>query len=443
MRPIGIGLAAALVIAAFAPAVVMSAPKAAPAAITPQARKQGMAEAPAAAAAANLACQVTDARFIGKTEDKKAKATTNYYEVDCDKGIGFILQAVSGGPASAFSCVEANTPQADGKPPSVPCILPGNADPKVDIAPMLAKSDAANCVIDRMRGIGQTKTNTFMEISCADGSGYIVQASAPIDPAKPVEAQNCLVYDDADANIKCALTDKAARLAFLTGYATAANQGCAIKERRYVGAATSGSTYFEVSCNDGKGYMYRSEKGAYVQSIECAKALGIMGGCTLTDAREAETAQADLYTKLAKGAGFNCEVQKYAPFPSPSGKDVVELTCSNRPDGAVAVFANPNSASKIYDCARAPIAGFRCSFTKPELAFGQLTADLKKMEKMECAVSASRFVGVTTKGTGLIEVACADGLKGYVIEYSTTGPIAPTGVVGCAFTRDCKLPGNV
>ncbi|MER8125042.1 hypothetical protein ABS198_22415, partial [Acinetobacter baumannii] len=70
-----------------------------------------MAEAPALAKAAGVACNVTDARFVGKVSDKKAKTNTNFYEIDCDQGVGFIVQAVEGGATSTFSCIEANTPQ--------------------------------------------------------------------------------------------------------------------------------------------------------------------------------------------------------------------------------------------------------------------------------------------------------------------------------------------
>ena len=42
-----------------------------------------------------------------------------------------------------------------------------------------------------------------------------------------------------------------------------------------------------------------------------------------------------------------------------------------------------------------------------------------------------------------METACADGLKGYVVEYATDPVITPKTVTSCAFTKDCKLPGNV
>ncbi len=440
MRPITIGIVAALAFAALAPIAVMSAPKKEEA-IPAAARKQGMAEAPAVAQAAGIACQVTDARFIGKIVEPKTKAATNYYEVDCDKGLGFILQAPTGGKITAFTCVEANTTQPDGKPPSLPCKLEGNADPKSDLAPLLAKAGVM-CTPEAARGIGQSATTTFLEVACQGGHGYVLQASAPANPDGNASAGDCLNYDAAATNIKCTLHDAAYRLQVVDQFAAAANNGCAVKDRRFIGMSQSGAAYYEAACQDGKGYIYKTEKGQLTQAFACEKAGNILGGCELTNAKEAETAQAGLYTRLSKGAGFDCQVSKYALFPSPAGKDIVELSCGNRPDGAVGIFVSPTSQSVVVDCARAPILGYRCSFSKPEASYKIITDDLVKMGKKECTVSNTRVIGKSAKGTTYLETACADGLKGYIIEYNSE-PLAPVAVVGCAFSKDCKLPGNV
>ncbi|CAN5461627.1 hypothetical protein BH10PSE5_BH10PSE5_27580 [soil metagenome] len=441
MRSFGIGLAAALFVAVMAPAAVVMAAKKPVEEVTAASRTQGMAEAPAIATAAGIACQVADARFIGKMSDKKAKTETAYYEIDCDKGLGFILSAVTGAKPTAFTCVEANSPQPDGKPSSLPCKLPGNADPKSDLAGYIAKA-GITCTPDQVRGIGQSTTQTFLEVSCTGGAGYVLKTSAPADEAKPVLADNCLLYDDSSSNIKCTLHDKAYRMAIVDTLVTQSKNGCAVKDRRYAGMSQAGAMFYETSCTDGKGYLYKVDKGQLTQTYPCEKASMVMGGCELTDAKEAETAQAGLYTRLAKSAAFECDVSKYAPFPSPAGLDVVEMACSNRPDGGVGVFGGPGVKPQVYDCARAPVAGYRCSFTKADSAFPLVTADLKKMGKNDCAVSATRFIGKTTKGTGYLEVACADGLKGYIVEY-TPSPLSVVGVIGCAFSKDCKLPGNV
>jgi hypothetical protein len=440
MRPLGLGAFAALIIAAMVPVAVMSAAKA-PEGIPEAARKQGLAEAPAVAQAAGITCQVADARFVGKSTDAKTKISTSYYEIDCNQGLGFVLANVTGSKPTAFTCIEANTPQPDGKPSALPCKLPGNADPKADLAPLLAKANTV-CTPEAARGIGQSAKNTFLEIACQGGVGYVMQAGAPANPDSPTVASDCLIYDSADGNIKCTLHDKAYRLAVMDQFVTAANNGCVAKDKRYIGLSQAGATYYEAACTDGKGYIYKVEKGALASATPCEKAAMLLGGCELTNAKEAETAQAGLYTKLAQKVGFDCQVSKYAPFPSPAGKDIVELACSNRPDGGVGIFGGPNDKSSVIDCAHAPVAGYRCSFTPESATNGLLTADLKKQGKASCDVSKSRLVGKTAKGTTYVEVACSDGLKGYIIEYSAD-PIAPISTAGCAFTKDCKLPGNI
>ncbi len=433
--PKAIGLAAALAALVLVPAAAVSQGKK-DAEVPAAARKSGMAEAPALVQAAGLPCQVSDARKIG--EDKKTK--TGYYEVACATGtMGYVLQAPAGGTPTVFSCVEANTPPGPDQKPSAPCVLPGNADPKAVLAPLIQKA-GAQCVPEQARGIGQTKTNTYIEVACQAGDGYIVSASAPFDGSKPVQAQNCLLYDDAETNIKCTLTDKAKRLAVVDSFAQAANNGCQVKDRRFLGAAKDNSQYFEASCQDGKGYIYKVSGGKLDQAIECAKASHLLGGCTLTDARQAATEQAALYTRLAKGAGSTCDVDKYALFPPRPGEEVVEMVCKDG-KGAIGLFKAGGAGSQVVDCGRAPVAGYKCSLTK-DPGYSNLTADLKKFNFNSCDVSESRVIGKSEKGTTFVEVACADGLKGYVIEYQSAPKVQAVNALGCAFAGNCKLKGN-
>jgi hypothetical protein len=431
--PKALGLLMALVAAIMVPAAAVSKDKDA---VSSQARKEGMEKAPAIVQAAGLPCQVSDARLIG--EDKKSKKS--YYEVACQAGaMGYVIEAPAEGTPTSFSCIEANTPPEPGKAPSAPCLLQGNSDPKTVLQPML-KQAGINCVPDAARGIGQTKTSTYVEVACQGGFGYVVVASAPFDSSKPVEAQNCLMYDEADSNIKCALADKASRLAVIDQYAAAANNGCVVKDRRWVGMSKDGSSFYEASCQDGKGYIYKvGATGALAEAYDCAKASQILGGCTLTDARQAQTEQAALYTRLANQAGVKCDVDKYALFPAKPGEEVAELVCKN---GKGAILMSKGTTSSALDCGHAPIAGYKCSMSDDN-GYADLTVDLKKYKPdTTCVVSDSRVVGKTEKGTTYVEVACSDKLKGYVIEYQSQPKIAAINVVGCALAGNCKLPGN-
>jgi hypothetical protein len=442
MRPIGWGLAVALFAAVLAPVAVMSAPKAAAPAVSPEQKKQGMADAPALVQAAGLPCQVSDARFIGKQEDKKAKTSTTFYEVACGQSMGFILQAPQGGTTTAFTCIEADTPTPDGKAPSLPCILAGNSDPKAQLAPLLAKGGAPTCVPEKARGIGQSKSNTFIEVACQGGAGYVLVASSPLDASKEAEAQNCLNFDEGTGNIKCTLSDKSVRLAVVDRYAKAGSPTCVVKDRRYIAATKDNFTFFEASCQDGKGYFYKVDsKDNVVQTLDCAKVQGMLGGCQLTDSREAATEQAGLYTKLAKNAGSTCDVAKYASFPNRGNEEVVELSCK---DGSSVIGIFPGSGKgQVFDCGRALAAGYKCSLGKPDAGYAALTSDLKKYAPTTtCVVSNSRLAAKTAKGTVLVEVACADKYKGYMIEYQTTPTVSAVAATGCTFTGSCKLPGN-
>lgn len=437
MRPIGWGLAAALCAAVLAPAVVISAPKGA-APVSDAQRKQGMAEAPAVVQAAGLGCQVSDARFIGKTKDPKTKVDTSYYEVACGSNMGFILQAATGASPAAFSCIEMAPPAGQpAKEGSITCVLPGNADPKAQLAPLLA-SAGVQCLPEKARGIGQTKTNTILEIACQGGTGYVLIASAPLDTSKPAEAQNCLNFDESGGNVKCELTDRATRLSVVDSLAKSSN--CVVKDRRFIGNAKDGSDFFEASCQDGKGYIFKVSKGQLAQTWGCGQAQNVLGGCTLTDARQASADQAATYTQLARNAGSNCDVEKYAVFPQRGTDEVVELVCKSGA-GAVGIFP-ATGKGQVLDCGRALVAGFKCSLSN-DRGFASLTQDLKKFGKDTCTVSDARVSGQTPKGTIMMEVACADGLKGYMIEYNTKPAVTAIGASGCAFAGGCKLPGNV
>ena len=191
----------------------------------------------------------------------------------------------------------------------------------------------------------------------------------------------------------------------------------------------------------------QESNGAFKAAVDCAAADSIAGGCKLTDARSAKTEQTGLYTKLAKESGYDCAVSGYAPLAASAeynGKDVVELACSNRPDGAVAIFP-PSGKGVIYDCAHSEVAGFRCGLTKSSAAYDKLTADLRTLGKTSCTVSEERMVGVTADKRAYLEVGCSDGLPGYMIEY-TLSPLAPKGTTTCSEAKGisggCSLPGN-
>jgi len=260
-------------------------------------------------------------------------------------------------------------------------------------------------------------------------------ASAPLDTTKPATALNCLAYDASETNIKCALGTPAARLAIADKLAPVAQPGCTVKDRRYIGVLTDGTEGYEFACNDGKGFVAKiNSTGGVASVIDCAKLNG--GGCTLTDTRSALAEQAGLYTKLAANAGSNCQVTKYAVFPAKDQTEIVELVC-NGGAGAIGMFP-ATGKGKVLDCGHSLVAGYKCTLGTAD--YSALTADLNKFDKKECKVSSVGQPLKAPDGTIRLEVACSDGLPGYMINYSD--PTTPKEVVGCAFAGNCILPTN-
>ena len=446
MKRFAIGLSAALAVAILVPAAVISAPKeekGKPAAVDAKAREAGMKDAPALIQASGAGCTVSDARFIG--EDKKAGA--KYYEVACNEGMGFALIAKKDVAPQVYTCLESSQPGPDGKVGGLACILPANANPGAGLAPFVKKG-GVTCDIENTRAIGSGAKNSYFEVACKGGAGYIVQTVSPLNLNGEVVVNSCLLYEEG-GNVSCKLTNRQTQLAIVDTLNTAAASAgttCAIKDKRYI-LSTKSDNYFEVSCQDGKGYVYQqtAATGAFARAIPCAQAGFVGGGCTMTDAVAAQTEQAGFYSKLATKAGFPCDVEKYGMLPSQDPKkEIVELKCKNSDVGAIAVFTA--TGGTVYDCLTAELNGFRCSFTKKDTQYARLTKDLVGFNKASCTVSDARVIGATDT-EGFVEVACSDGLPGWVLGYpiGVAKPAAKE-FLSCVQAKGigggCKLPTN-
>ena len=126
---------------------------------------------------------------------------------------------------------------------------------------------------------------------------------------------------------------------------------------------------------------------------------------------------------------------------------MVEVTCSNRPDGAIGVFpASSSETATIYDCAHAELAGYRCSLSKPAAAYDKLTAELRVLRQEELhGLQRAQRRGSRPTAVATPRSRCADGLQGYMIEY-TVKPIAMKTVIVCSEAKGiaggCTLPGK-
>ena len=430
-------VAAATLLAAI---TLASTTRAAPAAaapppITPEAKAAGMKLAPVLIPAAHLPCTLADAFVMGQGKDPKGQPVT-LTEVACKEGLGYIVAATPKGvPTQVFDCLMAATT------PNLKCRLPENANTTAGMQ-NLVQQTGRQCTVANARFMGMTTDKHIYEVACSNGVGLVLLTP---NAGGPPTADNCLAYAD-QTNVKCTLTTSDQELAEAKALEASSGKCTATKER-YMLSTQDGSDYFEIACSDGKGYVLHGDRtGKLAEApIPCAQAYQIGNGCTLTDARQAETQQAGVYTALSKEAGFDCAVAKYALFPQSSDtRDVVEMTCSNRPDGGVGIFPAKGRGT-VYDCVRSQDEGFKCTFTPDSAAFPRLTEQLRAKGHGSCNVSNARPFAKGADGSDYVEVACSDGAPGYVMVYPANSQ-SPSEFLNCAQAKDlnggCQLPTN-
>jgi len=448
MKLLKTGMVAALAITLLTPAMALAqaAPK-----IDAAQRKKGVAEAPALIAAAGAKCTPTDAVYVGGANDTKTKTKTDFTEVACQGNLGMVFQKAvgpEGEKVTAYNCVALADLLPDGKPNGLKCKLPANLDTASSLQPFMVKA-GADCKVAKARSIGEGASAAYFEVACDNNRGYILETAKLYDPNGVAKTSSCLLYEEG-GNVSCKLTSRAAQLdAQLNPMVTQADSTCQVKDRRYVLTSGANEDYFEVSCNDGKGFMIRTDnKGAFKEKVECANADYVSGGCTLTDVKTAKTEDNALYTRLAKAGGYDCDVKGYRLLSTVSGTETLELECTNRPDGAIAILPPPGATkARFYNCAAADLTGFRCNLTKAPATYALLTAAVKKSRPTStCTVSDAKFLGVNAEA-GFVEVACSDKEPGYVLRYPKTTDVSDAALY-CTQARtdigtSCTLPTNV
>lgn len=434
MRLMVIGLLCALLGVALAPTGALAA------GIDAGMKTKGMAAAPGLVQRAGLDCQPVSAAQLGQQQDPKTHATSTIVEIACKDREGFLV--VDHGAAAApdaYTCLEMSG-AAGG---NLKCSLPENANPAQGLQSLVSRG-AAGCQVAKARVLGHAPKETFFEVACQNGDGYVMETADTLSGKAPTVSP-CLAFLSSN-NIKCTLSDTTAQLARVDQLAAQSDKPCQVKDRRYILTSEDNNNFYEVACQDGKGYvLQQGPDGKLAKTISCANADYIGGGCTLTNARQAQSEEAGIYTALAKKAGFDCAVSKYSPFEVANpGHEVVELACSNRPDGAIGVFpASGSEPGKILPCGPSELAGYRCGLTPQAAGYSNLTAALRKLGKTTCDVSSSRVVGLTAdKQDGLIEVGCSDGKPGFLLDYAVAS-LTPKEATACTFAgKSCTLPGN-
>lgn len=410
---------------------------------------RGMAEAPALLAQTNRGCEVVDAIYRGGGKQKNAEGknvNTNIYEVGCSDGPGLIILSVEGSAPVANDCLQYATAAAAADPKSKPltCVLQSNANPYQSLQPIVTKA-GSQCSIAKARWTGYSPTAlvNLYEVGCSDGGAYVL--TAPVKGSQTaVSFDSCMRASS--ATVTCEYMPPEQVTAAIVALAAPANRAnCQATKARFIGATPDRRAFYEVGCADDKaGYIFETDaQNRFTRAIDCAKAGGISGGCTYTNAVVAESEQSGIYTKLVGGIGHPCTVTQYRTIGVDSQKrEVAELLCSEAGKSGVAILpTDKGQKGEFFNCVRAAGRSLRCGLVPEAATFGLLTSQVSSKGK-SCAVSAARHMGQDATGTDYVEVACS-GQPGQVLKYGP-GIESVQEVIACTAAKGigggCKLP---
>jgi hypothetical protein len=160
--------------------------------------------------ALQLSCTATEAERVGRgrTQVQGKSVDVSVYEVACENGNGYLLMSQQSQKPLAISCFAAEATHvadaAQGKQSQMYCQLAANKDLKA-MASTLMSGAGTHCGVSNVRwfGINAAAQTEFTEVTCEDGSGYLLKI-APTGPAPQVSVMSC--QDAAGHGLQCHLT---------------------------------------------------------------------------------------------------------------------------------------------------------------------------------------------------------------------------------------------
>ena len=205
---------------------------------------------------------------------------------------------------------------------------------------------------------------SIYEAVCAEGPGYIVIASTPVQAISCLElagqAATARLRDPAaDVGQQCVLPANQNALAVIGGWAREAGVACTIDEAVAIGRSNAGNVVYEVGCTGADGYWLEKVSDGW-QLQECLQIASVGGTCRFTTAQEQA---AGFQPKLAGTDAAGCEVAQVRLMGSNANGRFYEAKCAAAGEGYIARVNNEGVTQQIYPCATAQLIGGGCTLT--------------------------------------------------------------------------------
>ncbi len=301
---------------------------------------------------AAVTCTPTGAKYLG------ANATTTVYEVACQEGTGYLLQAPA--PPATTAVVAVPCLQAEGTANA--CTLTSKTQ-SMAVLNTLVTQAGKTCQIsaDRFIGSDAHTGDAYYEVGCGAQPGFVIAAT------KTGGLDKVLTCAQAQGMGGCKLTDStqlaAQETATYTQQAKAGGFNCDVAKFRSIGLDNGGGEVVELACAnrpDGVVAVFPKTATGKAQFVDCVKAgeFGPSGACTLTSPTPVYARYSSVLASKNKGS---CKVSgaRYIG-QTPSGANYIETACTDGKPGWVMEFSPSDQVRDILTCGQAKVAGMAC-----------------------------------------------------------------------------------
>jgi hypothetical protein len=301
---------------------------------------------------AGVQCELADAVGIGVNA-----SGTIFFEVSCKNRIGFMLGVQPGKPPIVEGCEEHAGASSQCKLTTIEQI---RAAERTAVQTLVTASGKA-CTIKDTRRVGRlTSGETVYEVSCSDGSGYMLEQKADSSLGNAI---GCAAAESFAGG--CKMTDatvtQTQEAATYTKLARASGFQCDVEKYHYVGMQNkSNSEVVELQCKnrpDGGIALFPADNSPG-HVVDCVRAGFMQIGCHLTS----PAAVYDRYTAALVSKGkTSCKVSNAAfLIHTAEGDDYVETACSDGLPGWVIEFSPSDQVVDLLSCGQARQIGQGC-----------------------------------------------------------------------------------
>ncbi len=237
-------------------------------------------------------------------------------------------------------------------------------------AQAVAVAAGLTCQVSDANRLGvNTEQQVLFEVACADGPGYILQASTP------PQTYNCMELlgqafrarqrdPAADVGQQCAMAHNVDLVSFVSAYAHEAGVTCAVDQAAVIGKSTAGNLVYEAGCPGADGYWLEKTATGW-QVTDCLEVALTHETCSFTTTEEQA---AGFQGKLAGTDASGCQVTQVRLMGSNNNGRFYEAKCAVG-DGYIARVNTAGQTQQVYACAIAQHIGDGCKLTPaPETA---------------------------------------------------------------------------